>query len=353
MRQALRLAERGRGRTSPNPLVGALIVDDEGVIVGRGAHEVLGGPHAEVHALRDAGERAHGATLYCTLEPCAHAGRTGPCAPLVVAAGIRRVVVANRDPNPVAMGGVALLERHGIRVVSGVLAADGRRLNAPFFSLIERARPVVTMKVAISLDGGIAGGGGAPVALTGSAANRLVHRERAEVDAIAVGSGTILADDPRLTPRGAYRSRPLTRVVFDTRLRTPTSARLFSTLDAGPVIIVTGEGAVVAGDHADALRASGAVLLPLSSPGIETALRELAAQGISSLVVEGGASLHRSFWHAGVVDRVQVFVADRVIGRGRVPWLEDPVMAVGGGVERTARPVGADMLLEAYVHRAH
>ena len=351
MRQALRLAERGRGRTSPNPLVGALIVDHDGVIVGRGAHEILGGPHAEVHALRDAGERARGATLYCTLEPCAHAGRTGPCAPLVVAAGIRRVVIANRDPNPVAMGGVALLERHGIAVVSGVLAADGRRLNAPFFSLVERGRPVVTMKVAISLDGGIAGGGGAPVALTGSAANRHVHRERAEVDAIAVGSGTILADDPRLTPRGAYRSRPLTRVIFDTRLRTPPSARVFSTLDAGPVIIVTGESAV-AGLHAEALRASGAVLLPLSSPGIETALRELAVQGISSLVVEGGASLHRSFWQARMVDRVQVFVADCVIGPGRVPWLEEPVMAVGG-VERTARPVGADMLLEGYVHRAH
>jgi diaminohydroxyphosphoribosylaminopyrimidine deaminase/5-amino-6-(5-phosphoribosylamino)uracil reductase len=239
-------------------------------------------------------------------------------------------------------------------VVPGVLAAEARRLNAPFFTLIERARPFVTMKVAISLDGGIAGKGGAPVALTGAAAGRLVHRERAEVDALAVGSGTILADDPRLTARGAHRFRPLTRVVFDTRLRTPPGARLFSTLDAGPVIIVTAERTVSA-EHAraEALRASGAELLLLSVPTVETALRELARRGISSLIVEGGASLHRACWHAGVVDRVQLFVADRVIGPHRVPWLEEPVMSAARIGERTARPVGVDILLEGYVHRAH
>jgi diaminohydroxyphosphoribosylaminopyrimidine deaminase/5-amino-6-(5-phosphoribosylamino)uracil reductase len=293
--------------------------------------------------------------LYCTLEPCAHTGRTGPCAPLVAAAGISRVVVATADPNPLAGGGGDLLRRQGVEFVSGVLADEARQMNAAFFSVVERQRPYVTMKVALSLDGFIAGEGGSPLALTAAPANRLVHRERAEVDAIAVGSGTVLADNPRLTARVAYRSRPLIRVVFDARLRTPAGARLLGTLDAGPVIIVTSE-ASLAERHASAtaLRTAGAVLLPLPVPhAVGAALRELVAHGVSSMVVEGGASLHRAFWQAGVVDRVQLFVADRSVGDKGLPWLEEPVLSAPRIGSRAAKPVGADVLLEGYVHGAH
>jgi diaminohydroxyphosphoribosylaminopyrimidine deaminase/5-amino-6-(5-phosphoribosylamino)uracil reductase len=211
------------------------------------------------------------------------------------------------------------------------------------------------MKIAVSLDGRIAGAGGTPVALTAAPANRIVHRERAEVDAVAVGSGTVLADDPRLTPRIAYRSRPLIRVVIDARLRTPPGARLFSTLDTGPVIIVTSERAMSASHGpAEALRAAGAVLLPSEAPhAVESVLRELVQHGVSSLIVEGGASLHQAFWDAGVVDRVQMFVADRVVGEQGLRWLDQPVMSAARVGGRTARPIGTDVLLEGYVHGTH
>ena len=222
MRKAIALAERGRGRTSPNPMVGALVVDDDGVIVGRGAHEVAGGPHAEVIALADAGTRARGATLYCTLEPCSHTGRTGPCAPLVAQAGIRRAVIAIEDPNPLVHGrGLAYLHSRGIAVTVGVEHDAAARQNAVFLTDLRLGRPYVILKAAVSLDGRLAAAAGVRTRLTGPAANRRVHRQRAEVDGIGVGSGTVLTDDPLLTPRGAYRARPLTRVVFDRRLRTP------------------------------------------------------------------------------------------------------------------------------------
>src|SRR4029079_12245363 len=235
MARALAIAERGRGRTSPNPMVGAVVVDQEGVVVGKGAHEFAGGPHAEVHALRDAGDRARGATLYCTLEPCSHVGRTGACAPVVAAAGLKRVVVATTDPNPLVNGsGLEILRNRGIAVTSGVLDHEARTLHAPFFTVMTRHRPFITMKVAMSADHRIALRPGVRTPLTGAAAFRLIHRDRAEVDAIAVGSGTVLADDPALTPRGAFRYRPLVRVVFDSRLRTPPDPRLVSTLNSGP-----------------------------------------------------------------------------------------------------------------------
>ena len=352
MGKALRLAERGRGRTSPNPMVGAIVVDDDGVVIGRGAHEVAGGAHAEVHALRDAGLRARGATLYCTLEPCRHVGRTGPCAPLVAEAGIRRVVVATEDPNPAAAGGSALLRACGIEVETGVLAREARRLNEAFFSVITRRRPFVIMKVAISLDGRIAARPGVGTPLTGSAANRLVHRERAEVDAVAVGSGTVLADDPRLTPRVAFRQRPLTRVVYDRRLRISPRARLFSTLDDGPVIIVTASRFLAeAQERASALRAAGAeMMITDDAGGIAASLEALARGGVSSLVVEGGTRLHRAFWDADLVDRVRMYVSDRVLGEGGVEWLPDAVLSSVRVAAHCATPIGSDVLLEAHVH---
>ena len=321
MRTALRLAERGRGSTSPNPMVGAVVVDRSGVIVGRGAHEIAGGPHAEVYALRDAGARAVGATLYCTLEPCSHHGRTGPCAPLVVQSGITRAVIASRDPNPLVAGrGIAVMRAHGLEVTCGVLEREAADLNAPFFTVMRYRRPYVTMKVATSLDAKIAAVPGRPSALTGAAALGHVHRERAEVDALAIGSGTLLADDPRLTPRIAYRRRPLTRIVFDRRLRTTADARLFATLDAGPVLIVTSQESLDQAPAAAArLRAAGAGLLPVAGDApLRPQLEALVPHGVTSLLVEGGTTIHRAFWDAGLVDRVQMYVAPITLGEGAV-----------------------------------
>jgi diaminohydroxyphosphoribosylaminopyrimidine deaminase/5-amino-6-(5-phosphoribosylamino)uracil reductase len=355
MHRALGLAERGRGRTSPNPMVGALVVDDDGIIVGRGAHEFAGGPHAEIHALNDAGARARGATLYCTLEPCSHTGRTGPCAPRLAEAGIRRVVIAGVDPNPLVAGrGVQLLRDAGIAVTIGVGREEAERLNRPFFTVMKRRRPFVTMKVALSADLRIAGAGGMPVRLTGASADRLVQRERAEVDAIAVGVGTVLADDPRLTARAVHRSRPLVRVVFDRRFRTPASARLFSTLTAGPVIIIgTPPVDQSVRERAQALERAGASVELAGGDGdIGAALERLATLGITSVVVEGGVGLHRAFWDAGVVDRVQVFITPRAIGVDGLAWIPLPVLAAGPLTEARAGWVGEDVLIEAYVYRA-
>jgi diaminohydroxyphosphoribosylaminopyrimidine deaminase / 5-amino-6-(5-phosphoribosylamino)uracil reductase len=349
MARALAVAERGRGRTSPNPMVGAVVVDAEGVVVGSGSHESAGGPHAEVHALQAAGDSARGATLYCTLEPCSHIGRTGPCAPRVADAGIARVVLAIEDPNPLVNGrGIAILRARGIEVTSGVLRDEARALNRPFFSVMLRRRPFVTMKVALSQDGRISEAPGVRTALTGASANRLIHRDRAEVDALAVGSGTLLADDPRLTARGAYRHRPLTRVVFDTRLRTPPHAKLFSTLDAGPVIIISGPSPVPG--RLEALVAAGAEVVSAATNTLPAALELLAARGLSSITVEGGASLHRSLWDSGLVDRVQMFRTPHRLGERGLQWL--PSVASGEGLSDViTRPVGADMLIEGYVYR--
>ena len=361
MARALALAERGRGRTSPNPMVGAVVVDDEGVIVGRGAHERAGEPHAEIVALADAGARASGATLYCTLEPCSHTGRTGPCAPRVVEAGIRRAVIAIEDPNPRVSGrGLEHLRSQGVDALVGVMAEEAWRLNRAFFTYITDGRPFVTLKAALSLDGMVAARRGARTALTGTEGNALVHQERAEVDAIAIGSETLLVDDPLLTARGVYRERPLTRVVFDRRLRTPPAARLFSTLDAGPIIIVGGaEAAGREGARRSALEAAGAQLELIEAaevPGVAgstaflgEALARLARREITSLVVEGGPVLHEAFWAAGLVDRIELFVSPRGVGIDGVRWAALPDGSLASLAELTARPVGDDVRIEGFV----
>jgi len=350
MRKAIALAERGRGQTSPNPMVGALVVDDDGVIVGRGAHQFAGGPHAEVVALGDAGSRATGATLYCTLEPCSHTGRTGPCAPLVTGAGIRRAVIAIEDPNPLVHGaGLRHLRERGVAVDVGIEAEAAIRQNAVFLTNISRQRPHVTLKVALSLDARI-GLAGQRAILTGATANRRTHLQRAEVDAMAVGSGTILADDPLLTPRGAYRGRPLTRVILDRRLRTRPTARVLSTLDAGPVIIISSQDAVSAAPGpADELVSRGARLVALADPGIGPALQALWDEGVRSLVVEGGATLHGAALEAGVVDAVHLFIAPRRLGHEALPWVGAGRIAWEGLRDRRAKWLGADLFVEGRV----
>jgi diaminohydroxyphosphoribosylaminopyrimidine deaminase/5-amino-6-(5-phosphoribosylamino)uracil reductase len=358
MVRALALAERGRGRTSPNPMVGAVVVDDEGVVVGRGSHEFAGGPHAETHAFADAGPRARGATLYCTLEPCSHTGRTGPCAPNVVAAGIRRAVIAIEDPDPRVQGrGLAYLRAHGVEVNVGVMREAAERLNAPFFTVMRLRRPFVTMKVALSREGFVAGPGGRRVQLTGPAANRFIHRERAEVDAIAVGSGTVLIDDPALTPRGAYRTRPLVRVVFDRGLRTPPGARLLATAAAGPIIVIgavsTDPGAL---ERADVLRAAGAQveLIPAqaSEKFLVGAMSRLVERGVSSIVLEGGPRLHAAMWKANLVDRVQMFKTGAAAGAEGVRWLDPASFSAAVLEDVSTLRLGDDELMQGYVHRA-
>lgn len=357
MRKALALAERGRGGTSPNPLVGALVVTSDGVIVGRGAHRVAGGPHAEAIALQEAGDRARGATLYCTLEPCSHTGRTGPCSPLVSRAGIRRAVIALRDPNPLVDGrGLAHLRECGIETVVGVEEDAAARQNVVFLTNLRLGRPHVTLKAAVSVDGRL-GAPGAPTRLTGPEANRRVHRQRAEVDAVGVGSETILVDDPLLTPRGAYRERPLTRVIFDRRLRTPASARVLSTLDAGPVIIMTSPHAAASAPGGRELAAAGARILAVPGPDIGAALRALIDAGVTSLVLEGGGTLHRAALDAGIVDAVHVYITPGRLGRAGVEWIGEGRIAWEMLRDRRATWLGNDLLVEGVVstdvHRDH
>ena len=357
MARALALAERGRGLTSPNPMVGAVVVDDEGVVVGRGSHRAAGEPHAEVLAFADAGSRSQGATLYCTLEPCFHVGRTGPCAPEVVRAGIRRAVVAIEDPNPLVAGrGLAYLRHHDVAVAVGVLREAAERLNAPFLTVMRRQRPFVTMKVALSRENCVAGAGGHRLALTGPSADRYIHRERAELDAIGVGSGTIMGDDPLLTARGAYRARPLTRVVFDRRLRTPPTARLMSSLGDGPIIVMASEPRGEGERHrAEQLRQAGArvelVRFDDADRFLHESLSVLAQLGINSLMLEGGPRLHHAAWTAGVVDRVQMFMTPTVAGSAGVPWLDSSRIEVDDLTDVRTLRLGSDLMIEGYVHR--
>jgi len=346
MERALFLAERGRGRTTPNPIVGAVLVSGDGVVVGQGAHLAAGGPHAEIVAIESAGPLARGATLYCTLEPCAHTGRTAPCVERIVAAGIRRVVAAIADPNPQVAGrGFAFLRAHGIGVTEEVGRDAAALQHAPFFTWVTRQRPFVTLKAAVSADG-LVGRPEGPIRLTAAAADRFFHRQRAEIDAIAVGAGTVLVDDPALTPRGAYRFRPLTRVLFDWRGRVPAAARVFSTLAAGPVIMVVSGAERADPPHWRQLTERGVEIARVPDRRLDRVLGSLAAREIVSLLVEGGPGLHEAFARAGLVDRVQIVRTPRDLGHGvplapsLSPFLSCP----------PTRRLGDDVLIECDVH---
>jgi diaminohydroxyphosphoribosylaminopyrimidine deaminase/5-amino-6-(5-phosphoribosylamino)uracil reductase len=350
MERALFHAARGRGRTSPNPMVGAVIASDDGVVVAHGYHARAGDAHAEVRAIEMAGSRARGATLYCTLEPCSHVGRTGPCVVRIVEAGIARVVAAVEDPNPVVRGqGFAYLRAHGVTVEVGPGAAGAALLNRPFFTLVTARRPFVIMKAAISLDGCVAAAPGERTLLTSAEANRHAQRVRAEVDAIAVGAGTIRVDDPLLTARGVCRSRPLTRVIFDRSLRVTPSARVLSTGEAGPVIIVTTAQAAADASRRKALEAQGAELAVVPDGSLRTALSLLGMRGIASLLLEGGVAIHRAAWDEGVVDFVRLYVTPHVLGASGVRWLS-PAVSTAALQARRVAPLGPDVLVEGYVH---
>jgi diaminohydroxyphosphoribosylaminopyrimidine deaminase/5-amino-6-(5-phosphoribosylamino)uracil reductase len=358
MRRALELAERARGLTSPNPLVGAVVVSD-GEIVGEGYHERAGGPHAEVVALAAAGARSRGATLYVTLEPCSYHGRTPPCAPAVIGAGIRRVVVASIDPNPRVRGrGLSALRSAGVEVTDALLAEDAERQNRTFVTAMRLGRPHVTLKAAMTLDGRIADLHGQSKWITGAPARAVAHRLRSESDAIVVGVGTVLRDDPALTVR---RERPWPRepyrVVLDTHARTPAGARLIAAGTPACALVITGAGASPAG--VAALRATGATVASAEVRDghldLRAVLALLADLEVRGVLVEGGGEIHGALVDAGLVDRVAVFVAPRLLGGrdatpsigGRGRSLEDAFHLSAFEVTR----LGDDLLIEADVVR--
>lgn len=315
MRRALTLAQRGWGWTAPNPMVGAVVVRD-GAIVGEGWHAEFGGPHAEVVALAAAGERARGADVYITIEPCAHHGKTPPCVDALIAAGVKRVLVAAADPNPVAAGGIAKLRAAGIEVLVGVEEDAARELNAPFFfSFTGESRPFVTLKLALSLDGAIAAGTGQQQWLTGERARKYVHRLRANADAIAVGIGTALADDPRLTVRAGRRPRVApTRMVFDPSARLPLTSQLARTAGKVPVQVLA---QTPRPEAAAALRGLGVEVHVAG--GIADHLAAMRSRGVRHLFVEGGAGIASALLSAGLVDRLIIFTAPVLLGAGALP----------------------------------
>ncbi len=353
MARALWLAGRARGQTSPNPLVGAVVVTPAGFVAGQGYHERAGEPHAEVHALDEAGALARGSTLYCTLEPCSHHGRTPPCVERIVAAGVARVVAATVDPNPrVAGAGFRFLEAHGIRVEAGLMAAEAERINRPFFTAMRARRPWVIAKVALSADGAVAAADGVRTWLSSPPANRASQVLRAEVDAIGVGSSTVLADDPLLTCRDVYRARPLTRVVFDRRLRVGADARLVRSAGDGPVVILTTSRAIGArAGHVAGLEARGVTVVGVDGGFSEACAVLLDRWGVQSLLLEGGPTLHRAAFDAGAVDALRAIVTPRKLGPGGVPWLEHGAVVLPSLSDVRVEPCGPDVIIQGDVYR--
>ena len=311
MRRALQLAREGWGQTAPNPMVGAVVVRD-GTVVGEGFHARFGEAHAEVNALRQAGDRAIGGTMYVTLEPCRHHGKTPPCTEAILDSGVERVVIAVADPTDVAGGGARVLVDNLLDVEVGLLEAEARELNAPFFHAVTSDLPWTTLKLAVSMDGAIASERGSTTRLTGPEAQVVVHETRAGHDAIAVGVGTILADDSRLTVRGVRAPRkPPARVVFDRKLRTPLRSKVVFTAREVPTIIVTDSGNTSTSLAAE-FRDAGVHLI--SARNLRDAFKRLRAAGIRSLLVEGGAQIAGAVLAERLVNRLVIFQAPVVLG---------------------------------------
>jgi len=371
LRRALELAERGRGRVSPNPLVGAVIVRD-GEVIGEGFHAELGGLHAERAALGDCrewGEDPAGATMYVTLEPCAHQGRQPPCVEAILEAGIGRVVIASEDPTEKASGrGPGILRDGGVDVAfaAGAEATAARLLNQPFRKHTRTGLPLVTLKLAMSLDGQTSTAPGDSPWISGELSQALVHRWRGESDAIAVGIGTVLADDPLLTARHPELTRQPVRIVFDSQARLPLGSQLMTTLDQSTVLVVASTEADPA--RTGALRAAGAETLIVGGPTpadrIASALADLGRREITSLFLEGGQTLASAFASADQLDESRVFIAPVLLGsagdasRARGPEgeaeneylarrLPPPDLAPRHALSSASEPVGPDTLITA------
>ncbi|WP_034409670.1 bifunctional diaminohydroxyphosphoribosylaminopyrimidine deaminase/5-amino-6-(5-phosphoribosylamino)uracil reductase RibD [Deinococcus murrayi] len=341
MALALAEAARGLGRTAPNPPVGCVLVRG-GEVVGRGFHPRAGDPHAEVFALREAGERARGATAYVTLEPCSHFGRTPPCADALVAAGVGRVVVAALDPNPQVAGrGLARLRGAGIPVTVGVGGAEALRQQAGFRSLVTRGRPWVVYKYAVTLDGKVAAAGEGRGAVTSGPAWARVMRWRDEADAIAVGIGTVLADDPRLTTRGVEGGRDPRPVIFDPRARTPLTAQA---LRPGTLLVTAPDA------DTRPLEKRGAEVLRVTD--LRDALHELGRRNVATLLLEGGPTLASALFAADLIDEVRALVAPKLLGAGLSP-LSGPVRGMAEAAllhDPCAELLGPDVLVTGLLH---
>jgi diaminohydroxyphosphoribosylaminopyrimidine deaminase/5-amino-6-(5-phosphoribosylamino)uracil reductase len=333
MRHALALAARGRGFVEPNPMVGAVVLNDDGEIIGEGWHQKYGEAHAEVNALAQAGERARGAALIVTLEPCCHHGKTPPCTDAILRSGIKRVIVAMADPFPqVAGGGIAILRDAGIKVEIGLHERDARRLNAPYLKLIRTGRPWVHLKWAMSLDGKIATRTGDSKWISGEESRRTVHELRGRMDAIIVGGGTLRADDPLLTARPAG-PRIATRIVLSASGNLPDNCRLRSTAREAPVLIFTQE------EHQTKLTgwvADGCEVVPLPASetglSIDGVLGELGRRRMTNVMVEGGAGILGAFIDARAADECHIFIAPKIIGG------DGALSPIGGrGIERIAQ----------------
>jgi diaminohydroxyphosphoribosylaminopyrimidine deaminase/5-amino-6-(5-phosphoribosylamino)uracil reductase len=357
LERALRLAERGRGQVSPNPLVGAVVVRD-GRVVGEGFHRGPGTAHAEVEAIAAAGDDGRGAVLYSTLEPCDHFGRTGPCTRAILDAGIVRVVSAMPDPNPIVDGrGHARLAEAGVQVSTGVLREEAERLNEAYAKHVRTGIPFVTWKMAASLDGKVAARDGSSRWITGDAARRDVHRLRGDADAIVVGAGTALADDPSLTVRDPeYRGRPPLRVLVDARGRVPAGGDLFG--EEAPTLVATTDAAPV--DRRESWRRAGAEVVTFEGEGglvpFGALLGHLGKRDVQSVLLEGGPTLAWSAIEDGGVDKVVVYLAPKLVGGTEAPPVLGgrgfaPIAAALGLGIRSFDLVGDDLRVEADVHR--
>ncbi|MFA6078868.1 MAG: bifunctional diaminohydroxyphosphoribosylaminopyrimidine deaminase/5-amino-6-(5-phosphoribosylamino)uracil reductase RibD [Candidatus Omnitrophota bacterium] len=323
MHIAIKLAKKAEGRTSPNPIVGALVVNGS-QIVGRGYHKKAGLAHAEVNALKEAGRQARNATLYVTLEPCDHFGRTPPCTDAIVNSRIRRVVIGMTDPNPLNNGrGIKRLAAHGISVVSGVLEKEARSINEPYIKFITRKLPYVTVKAAESIDGKIATRLGDSKWITSDDSRRYVHELRSRVDAVMVGVNTVLRDDPLLTSRIRGAKQPL-RIVVDSHLKTPLNAKLFANIRRSPLLIV----AIERSPRIKKYESKGAEILIVKEKrgkvDLARLMKSLAVRGISHILVEGGGELNAAMIDSGLADKVLFFIAPMIIGG------KDAITAVEG-----------------------
>ena len=358
MRRAMELAGKGRGRTSPNPMVGAVIVK-AGRVIAEGYHRRAGGPHAEAIALKKAGPKAKDAALYLNLEPCCHLDkRTPPCAPLIIKSQIKRVVIAMRDPNPKVNGtGIAFLRRAGVQVSEGILKREALRLNEIYVKYITTGLPFVISKTAMSLDGKIASSKGSTTWITGEKARLEAHRLRNQVDAVLVGIRTVLTDDPRLTTRlpGA-KGRDAHRIVVDSTLKIPLTARLLTQKSkAKTIIATTGRG------HPNkilALEQAGATVLIIKDQNgrvdLSELMTELGRMGITSVLMEGGGELNASAFTSGIVDKLVWFIAPKIIGRkDAVAVLEGPVGTATNQPTHvrdiSITRLGEDIMLEGYL----
>ena len=354
MKRALLLARKGKGRTSPNPLVGAVLVK-RGKVVGEGYHAKAGEAHAEIVALRKAGKEARGSTLYVNLEPCTHYGKTPPCAPAVIQAGVRRVVVGMVDPNPVVKGkGISTLRKAGIDVHSGTLEKECKTLNEAFCKYILMKVPFVILKAAATLDGRIATRDGESKWISSEASRRLVHQLRNEVDAVVVGVGTVLRDDPLLTARIRGGRDPV-RIILDSRLRIPEDARVIGTSSSRTLIATT---PLAPKDKIERLDKAGAQVLLIESKNGRVDLRaflsKMGEMGMMSVLVEGGGRVNGAFLDEGLVDKLLLFLSPRLMGDPQSPGifqgkgfehLKDSISVKDVKVKR----IGEDILVEGYV----